>query len=220
MEKQQQGPPPDIKLVVLGEGGVGKSALTIQLVQGQFVDEYDPTIEDCYQKAMHISGVYEGKDGPSTELNEDVILDVLDTAGQEEYSAMREQYIRNGDGFLLVYSVNSKETFDQALELLKTIKRNKDYGDDEDIPVIFVANKADLPHDPNIRFGEEEAREKHCLWIKTSAKDNHNVEKAFALIATRYRQMELRRTYLQNQVFKLEEQKMRNSKQSCACIML
>ena len=68
-------------------GGVGKSALTIQLIQNHFVDEYDPTIEDSYRKQVVIDG-------------ETCLLDILDTAGQEEYSAMRDQYMRTGEGKL------------------------------------------------------------------------------------------------------------------------
>ena len=58
-------------------GGVGKSALTIQLIQNHFVEEYDPTIEDSYRKQVVIDG-------------ETCLLDILDTAGQEEYSATRD----------------------------------------------------------------------------------------------------------------------------------
>lgn len=58
--------------MVVGAGGVGKSALTIQLIQNHFVDEYDPTIEDSYRKQVVIDG-------------ETCLLDILDTAGQEEY---------------------------------------------------------------------------------------------------------------------------------------
>ena len=68
----------EYKLVVVGGGGVGKSALTIQLIQNHFVDEYDPTIEDSYRKQVTID-------------EETCLLDILDTAGQEEYSAMRDQ---------------------------------------------------------------------------------------------------------------------------------
>lgn len=67
----------ELKLVVVGGGGVGKSALTIQFSQNHFVDEYDPTIEDSYRKQCMID-------------NEMVLLDVLDTAGQEEYSYVPE----------------------------------------------------------------------------------------------------------------------------------
>jgi len=78
------------KLVVVGGGGVGKSALTIQFIQGHFVDDYDPTIEDSYRKQCVID-------------DEVALLDILDTAGQEEYHAMREQYMRTGEGFFCLY---------------------------------------------------------------------------------------------------------------------
>lgn len=59
-----------IHICMLGAGAVGKSALTLQFIQGQFVADYDPTIEDAYRKHVHID------DNP-------LLLDVLDTAGQE-----------------------------------------------------------------------------------------------------------------------------------------
>ena len=68
----------EYKLVVVGAGGVGKSALTIQLIQNHFVDEYDPTIEDSYRKQVVIDG-------------ETCLLDILDTAGQEE-GAVQEDW--------------------------------------------------------------------------------------------------------------------------------
>ena len=58
----------DYKIVVLGSGGVGKSALTVQFVQGIFVEKYDPTIEDCYRKQAEINGHL-------------CMLEILDTAG-------------------------------------------------------------------------------------------------------------------------------------------
>merc|ERR1711991_711156 len=77
----------EYKVCILGDGGVGKSALTIQFVQNHFIEEYDPTIEDSYRKQVTID-------------HETCLLDILDTAGQEEYSAMRDQYMRTGEGFL------------------------------------------------------------------------------------------------------------------------
>ncbi|NXF90997.1 RASH GTPase, partial [Eubucco bourcierii] len=87
----------EYKLVVVGAGGVGKSALTIQLIQNHFVDEYDPTIEDSYRKQVVIDG-------------ETCLLDILDTAGQEEDSAMR--YMRTGEGFLCVFAINNTKSFE------------------------------------------------------------------------------------------------------------
>jgi len=48
--------PYEYKIVVVGSGGVGKSALTIQLVQNHFIDEYDPTIEDSYRRQVAVDG--------------------------------------------------------------------------------------------------------------------------------------------------------------------
>ncbi|XP_060030634.1 ras-related protein R-Ras isoform X1 [Erinaceus europaeus] len=91
-------PPPSEthKLVVVGGGGVGKSALTIQFIQSYFVSDYDPTIEDSYTKICTVDGI------PAR-------LDILDTAGQEEFGAMREQYMRAGHGFLLVFAINDRQ---------------------------------------------------------------------------------------------------------------
>ena len=86
-------------------GGVGKSALTIQLIQNHFVEEYDPTIEDSYRKQVVIDG-------------ETCLLNILDTAGQEEFSAMRDQYMRTGEGFLIVFAVNNAKSFDDITQVL------------------------------------------------------------------------------------------------------
>ena len=73
--------------------------------------------------------------------DEVALLDVLDTAGQEEYSAMREQYMRTGEGFLLVYSINSRQSYEEILTFQQQILRvkDKDY-----FPIIIVGNKCDL----------------------------------------------------------------------------
>ena len=101
-------------------GGVGKSALTIQLIQNHFVDEYDPTIEDSYRKQVVIDG-------------ETCLLDILDTAGQEEYSAMRDQYMRTGEGFLCVFAIDNMKSFEDVESYRGQIRRVKDA---DDIPMI------------------------------------------------------------------------------------
>ncbi|XP_030185042.1 ras-related protein M-Ras isoform X1 [Lynx canadensis] len=157
---------PTYKLVVVGDGGVGKSALTIQFFQKIFVPDYDPTIEDSYLKHTEID-------------NQWAILDVLDTAGQEEFSAMREQYMRTGDGFLIVYSVTDKASFEHVDRFHQLILRVKDR---ESFPMILVANKVDLMHLRKItrEQGKEMATKHNIPYIETSAKDPPlNVDKAF-----------------------------------------
>ncbi|KAI5306342.1 Ras GTPase [Ascosphaera pollenicola] len=155
----------EYKLIVVGGGGVGKSCLTIQLIQSHFVDEYDPTIEDSYRKRCVID-------------DEVALLDVLDTAGQEEYSAMREQYMRTGEGFLLVYSITSRQSFEEIMTFQQQILRvkDKDY-----FPMIVVGNKCDLEGERVVsqQEGEALAREFGCKFIETSAKSRINVENAF-----------------------------------------
>ena len=141
MSKAPNEPLATYKLVVVGDGGVGKSALTIQFFQKLFVTDYDPTIEDSY--IQH------------TEVDQKLcVLDVLDTAGQEEFSAMREQYMRKGDGFLLVYSVTDKQSFENIRHFYTQILRVKDR---DSYPMLLVANKVDLVHLRKVT--EEQGRE-------------------------------------------------------------
>ncbi|XP_069760010.1 ras-related protein Rap-1b isoform X2 [Narcine bancroftii] len=106
----------EYKLVVLGSGGVGKSALTVQFVQGIFVEKYDPTIEDSYRKQVEVDG-------------QQCMLEILDTAGTEQFTAMRDLYMKNGQGFALVYSITAQSTFNDLQDLREQILRVKDTDD-------------------------------------------------------------------------------------------
>merc|ERR1711884_346360 len=153
------------KLVVVGGGGVGKSAITIQFIQSYFVTDYDPTIEDSYQKQCVIDGTV-------------AKLDILDTAGQETFSAMREQYMRSGEGFLLVFSLSDRRSFEQAVIFHREILRVKDR---DEFPVMLVGNKADLDSQRAVS-GEEAhslARQLKAPYIECSAKMRMNVDQAF-----------------------------------------
>lgn len=155
----------EYKLVVVGGGGVGKSALTIQLIQSHFIDEYDPTIEDSYRKPCVVDG-------------QEVMLDILDTAGQEEYSAMREQYMRTGEGFLLVYAINLRNSLDELQLFYEQIQRVKEL---ELVPVLVVGNKCDLEGERQVSYEEglEFAKTVGAPFLETSAKQRINVEEAF-----------------------------------------
>ena len=75
--------------------------------------------------------------------DEVALLDLLDTAGQGEYSAMREQYIRTGEGFLLVYSVTSRSSFELIDYFRQQILRVKDR---DTIPMVVVRNNSQCEH--------------------------------------------------------------------------
>ncbi|RMZ73006.1 ras small monomeric gtpase [Pyrenophora seminiperda CCB06] len=173
------------KLVVLGDGGVGKTALTIQLCLNHFVETYDPTIEDSYRKQVQIDG-------------QSCMLEVLDTAGQEEYIALRDQWIRDGEGFVLVYSISSRSSFARIQRFHSQIQRVKEssmagsptypgspisssapvFGQ---APVMLVGNKCDrvTEREVSTQEGQALAKELGCDFVEASAKNCVNVEKAF-----------------------------------------
>uniref|UniRef100_A0A8C9BV72 Ras-related protein R-Ras2 n=1 Tax=Phocoena sinus TaxID=42100 RepID=A0A8C9BV72_PHOSS len=107
------------RLVVVGGGSVS-----------YFVTDYDPTIEDSYTKQC---------------VTDDraARLDILDTAGQEEFGAMREQYMRTGEGFLLVFSVTDRGSSEEIYKFQRQILRVKDL---DEFLMTLIGNKADLDH--------------------------------------------------------------------------
>merc|ERR1712137_277238 len=124
-----------LRIVVVGAGGVGKSALTVRFIQGNFVEKYDPTIEDSYRKLTEVDGAA-------------YMLDIMDTAGQEEYSALRDSYMKTGQGFVLAYSVTTSTSFDAAGKLRTHILRIKE--DTQDVPIMLVGNKMDLDNERQV----------------------------------------------------------------------
>jgi len=141
------------------------NALTIQLIQNHFVDEYDPTIEDSYRKQVTID-------------EETCLLDILDTAGQEEYSAMRDQYMRTGQGFICTYSITSRQSYDEIHEFREQILRVKDA---DKVPMVLCGNKCDLEDERQVTTAEaqDKAKEWGVPFYETSALARINVEEAF-----------------------------------------
>ncbi|TFY58397.1 hypothetical protein EVJ58_g6447 [Rhodofomes roseus] len=118
--------------------------------------------------------------------DEVALLDVLDTAGQEEYGAMREQYMRTGEGFLLVYSITSRPSFEEISTFHQQILRVKDQ---DSFPVVVVANKSDLEYERQVGMNEGRDLAKHfgCKFIETSAKQRINVDEAFCSLVREIR---------------------------------
>jgi GTPase KRas protein len=150
-----------------------------------FVETYDPTIEDSYRKQVQIDG-------------QSCMLEVLDTAGQEEYIALRDQWIRDGEGFVLVYSISSRSSFTRIQRFHSQIQRVKEtamagsptypgspisasapmFGQ---APVMLVGNKCDrvTEREVSTQEGQALAKELGCDFVEASAKNCVNVEKAF-----------------------------------------
>lgn len=129
------------------------------------------------------------------------MLEVLDTAGQEEYTALRDQWIRDGEGFVLVYSISSRASFTRIEKFHRQIQRVKESsqsgspsypgsplsatsngsGSWGPAPVMLVGNKCDrvTEREVSTQEGSALARELGCDFVEASAKNCVNVEKAF-----------------------------------------
>eukprot|EP01094_Clydonella_sp_ATCC50884_P018222 TRINITY_DN3331_c0_g2_i1.p2 TRINITY_DN3331_c0_g2~~TRINITY_DN3331_c0_g2_i1.p2 ORF type:complete len:223 (-),score=74.20 TRINITY_DN3331_c0_g2_i1:273-851(-) len=154
---------PEHKVIVVGAGGAGKSALTQMFMYGNFVEEYDPTTADSYRKIIDVDG-------------EKCQLDILDTAGQEEY--MRDNYYRLGEGFLCVYSITMRDTFVATHRFYDHILQVKNK---EEVPLILVGSKCDLENDREVSNGEGKELSENwgCPFFETSAKTRVNVDEVF-----------------------------------------
>ncbi|KAI9323290.1 small GTPase superfamily [Dichotomocladium elegans] len=168
MAKKSKQSLPLHKVIMVGSGGVGKSALTLQYMYGDFVEEYDPTKADSYRKKVMLDG-------------QECQIDILDTAGQEEYAAIRDNYYRSGEGFLCVFSVCEHESFEHTQEFRDQILR---VLDDDTVPFILVGNKVDLAHLRKVSSSEAQqlAQEWGCPYLETSAKTRQNVDEVYTML--------------------------------------
>ena len=149
-------------------GAVGKSALSQRFVMNIFSEFYDPTIEDTYSVKIKLH-------------NKECSLSILDTAGQDDFAAMRPTYIRQSQGFILVYAVDDPTSFEQVISLYNEIIRTKSTSD---VPITIVGNKCDLEKRCVTKVeGEALAQDMKAGFFETSALTNYNVSQVFMDIA-------------------------------------
>ncbi|KAI2631338.1 ras-domain-containing protein [Hypomontagnella submonticulosa] len=210
--QQQQPPAPQppvpISITICGDGGCGKSSITLRLVRSQWTSEYDPTIEDSYSITRRIDGTT-------------YHLSLTDTAGQEEYRGMWASSNLSADAFLLVYDITSRDSLDalnyfndlidmEAETRLDNAARARRAGlpprrgsssnggggglggagsGARTIPPVKIVagNKCDLQESRQVpaAAGLEWARKRGCGFMETSARLEVNIEETFALIVRR-----------------------------------
>jgi GTPase KRas protein len=137
-----------------------------QFCLGYFVNEYDPTLEDLYKKETIVDGVA-------------CILELLDTAGQEEYSALREGWIREGQAYILVYSIDSRRSFDEVRHFYDQIVRCTEEQGAGQPPLVYLAgNKSDnvTMREVSTQEGFAFAKTLQCSFFEVSSKRNVNTE--------------------------------------------
>jgi small GTP-binding protein len=155
-------------ICMLGTGGVGLTAIIRQFLFKELFLKYDPTVEDLYFGKVIINGERRN-------------LEILDTAGQEEYSALRDQYIKGYRIFVYVFSVTSVAAF-QAID--KIIKQTQRAHDNENIYGILLGNKIDLKDERTVskEEGEQKAKFWNMPYMETTIYDRHTILNAFATL--------------------------------------
>ena len=159
----------ELKIAVLGNSMVGKSALTFRFINNKFPTEHDTTIEDSYSIPTRINDF-------------DCQLEILDTAGQDDYQTMLDTWINASEGFLLVYSIDNKESFES---LKSRIDRIKSLKEGSKFAVVIVGNKCDLENKREVQKDEVEkfANSKGLMFLEASALQTINVKEAFLAVA-------------------------------------
>ncbi|XP_070536641.1 GTP-binding protein RAD-like [Ptychodera flava] len=198
--------PPSYKVYLLGASSVGKSSLTMQFVSAAFsadLSEFDLSlsedIDDVYDKTLLVD-------------DNEATLQLFDTPsyGQEEFNKNEDRYLADGDAYLLVYSITSRQSFQRANELRFKLRRSKD---SENVPIIIVGNKTDLERSREVTYeeGRHFAASFNCKFIETSASLGHNIDTLFEGVV---RQIRLRAHKSEEMQTKAKDspQKRRNSK--------
>ncbi|KAM8866911.1 ras homolog, mTORC1 binding like 1 isoform 1-T1 [Synchiropus picturatus] len=180
------------KIAVIGYRSVGKSSLTIQFVEGQFVDSYDPTIEnskfqfisilsDFFHINLFLCYVSLAFNKMVSVHGQDFNLQLVDTAGQDEYSIFPQSHSLDIHGYVLVYSVTSTKSFevvqvlhDKLLDMVGKIQ----------VPTVLVGNKKDLHMERVIKpeEGKKLADSWGAAFMESSAKENETAVEVFKRI--------------------------------------
>ncbi|KAM0791145.1 hypothetical protein ACM66B_005631 [Microbotryomycetes sp. NB124-2] len=188
-----------LKIVIVGEGGVGKSSITMAILKRDFNEneDYDPTIEDSYTVHTTVDGT------PHS-------IELIDTAGQEEYrSAWNEGHCRDAHGFILCYSIDNHKSFDLLPDFLHIIRKARSTvehpstiisPENTPFPVLVLGNKCDKPPSSRLVSAQQGlafARQAGALFYECSAKSKVNVDTSFQLLIKNVvKSQEMRRSFL------------------------
>lgn len=155
-----------LKCIIVGDGGVGKTALSVRYTEGKFKDDYKMTIGvDFSTKILNVD-------------NQSVKFQIWDTGGQEQFSYVRPMYYNGSTSGFVVFDKTSRQSFYNIGKWFKEV-----YDHAGQIPLILIGNKIDLP-DQQVSTEEAQdlAKKYNTLYFETSAKSGESVESAFTTL--------------------------------------
>ena len=157
----------NISIILLGINGVGKTNLCLRFISNIHVVDYDPTIDDSFRKEL----IHE-------ETNEKYLLDILDSSYDEEYLSMKNRWLRQGMGAIILFSLSNRKSFLNVSQFLEQFYRIKENFS----PVVIVGNKNDLINERNVFRSEVEEvmKGKEFIdYLECSALTGDNVNHVF-----------------------------------------
>jgi small GTP-binding protein len=153
----------EFSIAVLGAGGVGKTCLVLRLTRDTFDTDYIPTIQDYFEKKMTVNDVAYN-------------LKVIDTAGQDEMQGITDIGIKDADAHVIVFSVTSQVSFNEADKYREKVKNLAVNGEH----IVLCGNKCDAPDRAvTEKAGQDKAAAWGCPFYETSARENINIGPAF-----------------------------------------
>ena len=161
------------KSIVVGDGGVGKTALTLRFSKGFFTEDYKMTIGvDFHVKTINID---------SNEAQIKAKLQIWDTGGQERFSSIRPMYYRGSLGALLIFDLTNSATFEHLPGWIEEVRANVK----NEIPLLLVGNKSDLVEQRAVSLEEINffTKDFNLFYMETSAKTGEGVGDCFYILA-------------------------------------
>eukprot|EP00744_Colponema_vietnamica_P000477 GILI01000867.1.p1 GENE.GILI01000867.1~~GILI01000867.1.p1 ORF type:complete len:317 (-),score=64.75 GILI01000867.1:181-1131(-) len=168
IKKNDQSYDAYIKILLLGDTGVGKSSLMLRYSDNTFIPSLISTT------GVDFKVQYVDIDGKRVKLQ------IWDTAGQEKFHIITKAYYRGAMGIALVYDVSSEKTFTNVDYWMNNISENAS----SKVSKVLIANKIDIPErEVDLARGQACAEKYNCAHFETSAKTNQNVQDAFLALA-------------------------------------
>jgi small GTP-binding protein len=158
-----------LKLIVIGSSGVGKTAILNRYIENDFLGETQTTIGvEFMQKSIVVD-------------ENEIKLQIWDTAGQEKFMSITKSYFRRAIGVLLVFDLSNRNSFEELNKWLDDVHALCDTS----TTTTLVGNKSDLIEERCISLTEAEtfAKLNHLMYFETSARVNENIGKAFEYVA-------------------------------------
>ena len=154
-----------IRLMLIGDSNVGKTSIIKRYCNNQFSPSYISTVGiDFETKYLRLNGKI-------------INLQIWDTAGQERYKVLAKNYYKNSDGFIIVYDITYKKSFNNVANWITQIKDSAS----ENVKCVLLGNKCDLEElrQVDINQGKDLANNYHLKFYETSAQKGNNIQKVF-----------------------------------------